>query len=99
MACCVKLSRRERGVKFVHDGAADGIDTASRPVDTARSGEPVMVEAALKALLLLVLGVVATADPRGWRRLRRVGPAPPAWRAAVPALRVVGARRAPLYAP
>src|SRR2546422_10225033 len=57
-----------------------------------------MVEAALKALLLLVLAVLATAYTRGWRRLSAVRHAPPIWRAAAYALgllTVAGALLAP----
>ena len=58
-----------------------------------------MVEAALKALLLLVLAVLATAYTRGWRRLSAVRHAPPIWRAAAYALgllTVAGALLSPL---
>ena len=58
-----------------------------------------MVDAALKALLLLVLAVLATAYTRGWRRLSAVRHAPPIWRAAAYALgllTVAGALLSPL---
>jgi cytochrome c oxidase assembly factor CtaG len=48
-----------------------------------------MVEAALKTLLSLVLGALAIAYARGWRRMRATGHAPPVWRPAFYALGLV----------
>jgi putative membrane protein len=62
------------------------IDTASWPADTAESGEPAMVEMALKTVLLIVLAALATSYARGWHRLGAIGYAPPIWRPVVYAL-------------